>query len=126
MGIFITPMIAGHEPKYQKHLSIALFGALVLVVVGSLLGEAASLKGFITSKGPWFWIGSQGWEYLDLGRLWQILLTIGMFFWVIILIRGMAGRLKRRASGQYALSVFIQCVIDSAFLCRRNGIWKGS
>jgi nitric oxide reductase subunit B len=94
MGIFITPMIAGREPKYQKHLAIALFGALVLVVAGSLLGEAASLKGYIPTGGPWFWLGSQGWEYLDLGRLWQILLTIEMFFWVIILVRGMFGRLK--------------------------------
>jgi nitric oxide reductase subunit B len=94
MGIFITPMIAGREPKYQKHLAIALFGALVLVVVGSLLGEAASLKGYIPTNGPWFWIGAQGWEYLDLGRLWQVLLAIGMLFWVVILLRGMSARLK--------------------------------
>jgi nitric oxide reductase subunit B len=94
MGIFITPMVAGHEPRYQKHLAIALFGALVLVVAGSLLGEAASLKGYIPTSGPWFWVGAQGWEYLDLGRLWQILLAIGMLFWVVILVRGMFGRLK--------------------------------
>ncbi|MCE5185877.1 MAG: cbb3-type cytochrome c oxidase subunit I [Planctomycetaceae bacterium] len=94
MGIFITPMIAGREPRYQKHLAIVLFAALVAVVAGSLLGEAISLKGFIPAKGPWFWLGAQGWEYLDLGRLWQILLTIGMFLWVVILVRGMAGTLR--------------------------------
>jgi len=94
MGIFMAPMIAGYEPKYQKHLAIALFGALVLVVVGSLLGEAASLKAYMRTGSAWFWVGAQGWEYLDLGRLWQILLVIGMLFWVVILVRGMAGRLK--------------------------------
>jgi nitric oxide reductase subunit B len=99
MGIFITPMIAGGEPRHQEKLAIALFGALVLVVVGSLAGEAASLKNWITREGPWFWIGAQGWEYLDLGRLWQILLTVGMVLWVAILVRGLWRRLPQEHPG---------------------------
>jgi nitric oxide reductase subunit B len=76
MGIFIAPMIAGREPRHQDKLAIALFVALVLVVVGSLIGEAASIFGHMPG-GLWFWwIGHQGWEYLDLGRLWQILLEL--------------------------------------------------
>lgn len=93
LGIFLTPMIAGREPKGQDKLALLLFGALVFVVVGSLAGEAASVKDVITRDGPWFWIGSQGWEYLDLGRMWQILLTGGMLLWVVILWRGLRGRL---------------------------------
>jgi nitric oxide reductase subunit B len=94
MGIFITPMIAGHEPRHQDKLALALFAAIVLVVVGSLIGEAASYKDVIRRDGPWFWLGAQGWEYLDLGRLWQILLVVGMFFWVAILARGLWRRLQ--------------------------------
>ena len=99
MGIFITPMIARHEPKGQDKLSLLLFGALVVVVLGSLAGEAASLKDFIHRSGPWFWVGAQGWEYLDLGRLWQILLTAGMVLWVVILVRGLKGRLSGEHRG---------------------------
>ena len=99
MGIFLAPMIAGREPKHQNKLALLLFGALVVVVVGSLLGEAASIKDLIKVEGPWFWIGSQGWEYLDLGRLWQILLVIGMFLWVVILIRGLKERLPNEHIG---------------------------
>ena len=99
MGIFLAPMIARREPKHQDKLALILFGALVVVVVGSLLGEAASIKGIIPTSGPWFWIGTQGWEYLDLGRLWQILLTIGMFFWVVILVRGLWSRLPDEHPG---------------------------
>ncbi|HEY3412727.1 MAG TPA: cbb3-type cytochrome c oxidase subunit I [Armatimonadota bacterium] len=99
MGIFITPMIARREPKHQDKLAIALFAAVVLVVVGSLLGEAASLKGYIPRSGPWFWVGAQGWEYLDLGRFWQILLVIGMVFWVFILVRGLRSRLVHEHPG---------------------------
>lgn len=94
MGIFLAPLIARREPKHQDRLAIGLFGAVVLVVVGSLLGEAGSLKNWIGLGGPWWWIGTQGWEYLDLGRLWQALLTVGMVAWVVILIRGLRGRLR--------------------------------
>ncbi len=99
MGIFLAPMIAGREPKHQDKLALTLFGALVVVVVGSLAGEAASIEDAITRQGPWFWIGAQGWEYLDLGRMWQILLTIGMFLWVVILIRGLRQRLPEEHPG---------------------------
>lgn len=99
MGIFITPMIAGREPPHQDKLAIALFAAVVFVVVGSLAGEAASIKNWITADGPWFWIGAQGWEYLDLGRLWQILLVIGMLLWVVILLRGLWSRLRGEHPG---------------------------
>ncbi|OPZ85006.1 MAG: Nitric oxide reductase subunit B [bacterium ADurb.Bin429] len=92
-------MIARREPKHQDKLAIALFGAVVLVVVGSLLGEAASVHNLIGERGPWFWLGAQGWEFLDLGRLWQILLTAGMVIWVVILYRGLHSRLPREHPG---------------------------
>jgi nitric oxide reductase subunit B len=99
MGIFLVPMIARREPRHQDKLAIGLFAAVVVVVVGSLLGEAASLKDYIHVGGPWFWLGAQGWEYLDLGRLWQILLTVGLVLWVAILLRGMWQRLSGEHPG---------------------------
>ena len=99
MGIFLAPLIARREPKRQDTLAIALFGAVVVVVVGSLIGEAASLKNWIGLGGPWWWIGTQGWEYLDLGRLWQALLTAGMVIWAVILIRGLRSRLPSEHPG---------------------------
>jgi nitric oxide reductase subunit B len=99
MGIFIVPMIARREPRHQATLAIGLFAAVVVVVVGSLLGEAASLKDYIHVSGPWFWVGAQGWEYLDLGRLWQLLLAAGLAVWVVILLRGMWPRLSGEHPG---------------------------
>ncbi|TAK30255.1 MAG: nitric-oxide reductase large subunit [Chloroflexota bacterium] len=96
-GIFIAPLIAGHEPKGQKHLAYLLLVALVVVVVGSLLGEAASVNNLL--GGLWFWIGAQGWEYLDLGRLWQVLLTVGLFFWAFIIFRGLRPVLRGESPG---------------------------
>ncbi|HET7841460.1 MAG TPA: nitric-oxide reductase large subunit, partial [Terriglobia bacterium] len=81
-GIFLAPMIAGREPKRQNWLAYALLGALAIVVFGSLAGEFAGIRGLLGSA--WSWFGDQGFEYLDLGRFWQILLIIGLVFWVVI------------------------------------------
>lgn len=99
MGIFIAPMISGDEPRHQDKLALLLFGALVVVVLGSLAGEMFSLKGRMPAESAWFWVGAQGWEYLDLGRLWQILLTVGMVLWLVILVRGLKGRLRGEHPG---------------------------
>jgi nitric oxide reductase subunit B len=94
-GIFLTPMIAGREPRGQKVLAYGLLGALVVVVVGSLLGEFAGIQGLIRNS----WFGEQGFEYLDLGRVWQILLTVGLAFWAVILFRGLRKRLPQDHPG---------------------------
>ena len=96
-GIFLTPMIVGREPKGQHWLAYALLVALATVVFGSLAGEFMGIHGWI--RQGWKWFGSQGFEYLDLGRFWQILLTAGLFFWVIILFRGLRGRLRTEHLG---------------------------
>ena len=92
MGIFIAPLVSGREPKGQRALVNILFGALVVVVVGSLAGEYLSIKG--CSARAWWWLGTQGWEYLELGRLWMLLLIAGMGIWLFIVARGLRSALK--------------------------------
>jgi nitric oxide reductase subunit B len=92
-GIFLAPMIAARkEPRGQQVLTYLLLGALVVVVAGSLLGELTGIHGWFGSL--WSWFGMQGFEYLDLGRFWQILLTLGLAFWVVVLWRGLRSRLR--------------------------------
>ena len=87
-AIFLAPLIAQREPRGQRALVNILFLATLLVVVGSLFGEVLSIKGYWGKM--WFWLGHQGWEYLELGRLWQILLWGGMIYWLVIVYRVMA------------------------------------
>src|SRR5215468_3602464 len=97
-GIFLAPMVSGREPKGQGFLSYVLLLALVVVVVGSLVGEALSYHGVLKgSARPMF--GAQGWEYLDLGRFWQVLLIGGMLLWLLILYRGLRSRLATESRG---------------------------
>jgi nitric oxide reductase subunit B len=112
-GIFLAPMITGGEPHRQNWLSYGLLAALVIVVFGSLAGEYAAINGWI--QHGWSWFGAQGFEYLDLGRFWQILLTVGLVFWVIILFRGLRGRLASEHVGNMPWLFFFSALSIPAF-----------
>ncbi|MFQ6048211.1 MAG: nitric-oxide reductase large subunit [Phycisphaerae bacterium] len=92
-SLYIGPLVGGREPRRQGLLNDILFAAIVVVALGALLGEAAGIKGW--AGRAWFWLGHQGWEYLELGRLWQILLFIGLLVWLVIAYRVLAPRLGR-------------------------------
>jgi len=124
MGIFLAPMIARREPRHQDKLALALFGALVLVVFGSLIGEAAGVKDHIKLSGPWFWLGTQGWEYLDLGRLWQILLIVGMVLWLVILIRGLRVHLAGEHPGNMPWLFLYSAISIPVFYAAGIAFWK--
>ncbi|HEX6849886.1 MAG TPA: nitric-oxide reductase large subunit [Candidatus Polarisedimenticolaceae bacterium] len=94
-GLFLAPAVGGREPRFQRLGVNLLFGALLLVVVGSLAGEAFSIHqklGLDTG----FWFGHQGYEYVDLGRGWQIALFTGLLLWLGLMLRGLAPALKAK------------------------------
>lgn len=84
-ALFVVGMLSHREPAGQRTAINVLFVAIVFVAVGSLLGEWAGLLQWLGNA--WFWIGNQGWEFLELGRAWQILLAIGLIFWFLLLWR---------------------------------------
>ncbi|HEY6580492.1 MAG TPA: cbb3-type cytochrome c oxidase subunit I, partial [Rubrobacter sp.] len=112
-GIFLAPMIAGREPRGQKWLAYGLLGALAVVVFGSLIGEFLGIHGWM--GGLWAWFGNQGYEYLDLGRFWQILLSLGLFFWVVMLFRAIRGRLRNERLGNMPWMFFLAALAIPAF-----------
>jgi nitric oxide reductase subunit B len=82
-GLFLGRSLRKDEPSWLAGSIHALFAAFAVVIFGSLLGEWAGLSQLLGSW--WFWLGNQGWEYLELGRVWQILLVVGLFGWFAIL-----------------------------------------
>ena len=87
-GLYIAPAISGHEPRYQALGVNVLFYALLFIVVGStLFGWIGTLQKQGVDFA--FWIGNQGLEFTSMGRIWQILLFVGLLFWVLLLGRGL-------------------------------------
>ena len=104
-GLYVAPAVSGVEPKGQKIGVNALFGALLIVVVGSLAGEWMSIQHKLGNL--WFWFGTQGYEYVDLGRFWQILLFVGLTFWLWLMWRGLKPALVKKDKNYSLLLMFL-------------------
>ena len=117
-GLFLAPIVSGREPRRQSWLAYGLLGALAVVVFGSMIGEGLDIHGWLSPALQL--IGMQGWEYLDLGRLWQVLLTVGLFFWAFMLFRGLRPGVARTVTDQPAVAVFLHRARDPSVL--RGGI----
>ena len=104
-GLYVAPAVSGVEPKGQRLGVNLLFGAVLLVVVGSLAGEWLGIQQRLGNL--WFWFGAQGYEYVDLGRFWQILLFVGLVFWLWLMWRGLAPALRKHDNSYSLLLLFM-------------------
>ena len=114
-GLYIAPAISGHEPKYQKLGVNLLFYALLFIVVGS---TASGWIGILQNNGTEFsfWIGNQGLEYTSMGRIWQILLFVGLLFWATLLGRGLLPALKKPSESRGLIAmVFLSALCIGGF-----------
>jgi nitric oxide reductase subunit B len=104
-GLFIAPAVSGTEPKFQRLGVNTLFVALLIIVVGSLAGQWVSVvKGMGLQKS--FWFGHMGYEYVDLGRFWQIFLFAGLFIWLFLMNRAMYPAFKKGSANRHLLILF--------------------
>jgi nitric oxide reductase subunit B len=109
-GLFLAPLInGGKDPAYQKTGVDILFWALVIVVLGSFIGNYLAIAQ-VMPKELNFWLGHQGFEYVDLGRLWQIGKFVGVAFWLVLMLRGIVPAFKR-AGDKNLLALFTASVV---------------
>jgi nitric oxide reductase subunit B len=92
-GLYIGPAVSRTEPKGQRLGVNVLFVALLVVVLGSMAGQWMSIMNKFTGNN-WFLFGHQGYEYLDLGRIWQITLLVGLFLWLFLVARTVVPAIK--------------------------------
>ena len=105
-GLFVAPAVSGYEPPGQRPGVNFLFVCLLVIVVGSLAGEWMGVMqklGFVEN----FWFGHQGYEYVDLGRFWQIFLFIGLFLWLGLMGRALWPALKNPGPNRHLLALFL-------------------
>ncbi|HWH70477.1 MAG TPA: nitric-oxide reductase large subunit, partial [Candidatus Sulfotelmatobacter sp.] len=105
-GLFVAPAVSGYEPAGQRLGVNFLFTCLLIIVVGSLAGEWMGVQqklGLVTN----FWLGHQGYEYVDLGRFWQIFLFVGLFVWLFLMGRALWPAFKTPGPSRHLLALFV-------------------
>lgn len=105
-GLYIAPAVSEYEPKFQRLGVDVLFIALIIVVAGSMIGQWYGVMQRL-GLAENFWLGHQGYEYVDLGRLWQILLLVGLFLWLFLMVRALLPALRKRTGSRHLLIMFI-------------------
>ncbi|SHI84316.1 nitric-oxide reductase large subunit [Pseudozobellia thermophila] len=109
-GLFLAPMISGKEMKYQVFGINFLFIALLVIVLGSMLGEWLGVHQFLNLTTNFFF-GHQGYEYMDLGRFWQIFLGIGLVLWVIMVSRHIVYAIRKNDASKHLLIILLLSVM---------------
>ena len=125
-GLYLAPLIAGNEPRLQRLGVDVLWVALVIAVLGSLAGAWLTLSGWMTDPALVYWFGHQGYEYLDMGRFWQILIFAGLLIWLLLMARGILPAIRRGGADKHLLmllllsSVGIGLLFGAGFLYGRD------
>lgn len=105
-GLFIAPAVSGYEPKFQRAGVNLLFGCLLVIVLGSMAGQWLGVQQHLGLAAN-FWFGHQGYEYVDLGRFWQIFLFAGLFIWLGLMGRALLPAFKKPEENKSLLTLFM-------------------
>ncbi len=105
-GLFMAPAVSGHEPKLQRLGVNVLFVCLLIIVGGSMAGQWFGVQQKLGHEAN-FWFGHQGYEYVDLGRFWQIFLFAGLFIWLGLMSRAMWPAFRQKTEGRHLLALFL-------------------
>ncbi len=108
-GLLIAPWIANKDHKFPWLVDV-LWLALLVVAVGSIIGLYMGATGQL--RETWFWFGNEGRELLNLGRVWDIGLVVGLVFWFLLII----SLIKKAATNNPIVSTIIWAAFAIATL----------
>ncbi|WP_072038989.1 cbb3-type cytochrome c oxidase subunit I [Flavihumibacter solisilvae] len=91
-SFFMMSLISPNQSRSQVTLVNTVFWLTVLLVAGSFAGMLLGPNGVLGNY--WYWLGNQGWEYVEPGKLWQVILGIVFVIWAIIIYRGIRPVMK--------------------------------
>mmetsp|Transcript_3964 Transcript_3964/g.10240 ORF Transcript_3964/g.10240 Transcript_3964/m.10240 type:complete len:776 (+) Transcript_3964:60-2387(+) len=87
-GLFLAPVIGlrKEDPPLQLIGCNFLWLCLLTITVGSFAGNIVAVQQAFESLWMSQWFGHQGYEFVDLGRFWQIFLLIGLVLWLLLML----------------------------------------
>lgn len=105
-GLFVAPAVSGREPRFQKLGVDILFVCLLIIVAGTLFGTWYATRQRMGLEMN-FWFGHQGYEYVDLGRFWQIFLFVGLWLWLWLTGRALWPAFRQPGEHRHLLALFL-------------------
>ncbi len=87
--IWVLPLICRPQPAGQLQSVNTLFWMLVAVAAGGAIGIPLGVHGFLKDSGLWLWLLTQGWEFMQIGVLYQYILYASFVVWLIVVVRGL-------------------------------------
>ncbi len=99
-GLLIAPWVANKDHKFPWLVDV-LWWALLIVAVGGIVGLYMGATGQM--RNLWFWFGNEGRELINLGRVWDIGLVVGLVFWFLLII----SLIKKAATNNPLVSTII-------------------
>lgn len=109
-GLYVAPLLGGRDPKFQTAGVWFLFVSLLMIVLGGFAGQWLAINRILTDLPTNFWFGHQGYEFVDLGRFWQIYLFVGLLLWVTLVLRGLWPTFKSKENRSLVFLVVIATV----------------
>ncbi len=122
-GLYIGPAVSGHEPRFQRLGVNVLFAAVVFVLLGSMVGQWFGIMQKL-GLAQNFWLGHQGYEYAEMGRLWQILLFVGLLLWLLLMARAMWPALRRPSESRHLLVLFFLATVAITVFYAAGLMWE--
>ncbi|ULQ51795.1 nitric-oxide reductase large subunit [Flavihumibacter fluvii] len=91
-SFFMMSLVSPGQSRKQVTLINTIFWLTILMVAGSFGGMLLGPKGLLGNN--WYWLGHQGWEYVEIGKIWQVLLGVVFILWAITIYRGIKPVMK--------------------------------
>ena len=122
MGLYIGPAISAHEPRFQRLGVNVLFACLLVIVVGAFAGQwLAVMQKLGLAKN--FWFGHQGYEYVDLGRFWQVFLFAGLGIWLTLVGRALWPAMRKGSESKSIVALLFASTVCIGLFYGAGLLW---
>jgi nitric oxide reductase subunit B len=81
-SLFVLPTMYRGELRGQLAMARIMFVLVLLLVAGMLAGVWLGPMGRLADR--WHLLGNQGWEFVEIGKLWQVVLLAVFVLWSVI------------------------------------------
>lgn len=113
-ALYLAPFLGGRAARWVAPVSRLMTLLIVVGVLGTVVGIYAAVRDLL--GGTWYWLGTEGMEYVDMGRAWKYAIAAAFALWVAALVGWYRGIMGKTAGHIQRVLFGIAVAISAAFL----------